>query len=160
MGAAGHDVLIRPAAAADLAPVLTLLAAAGLPEAGLPAHVETVLVAGEGGAVVGCAALEIYGGDALLRSVTVAKDCRGQGLGARLTKAALELAGARGIRRVFLLTTDADAYFATQGFTSVERDTAPTSIRASDEFASACPASAKLLLRRIDGSRIPGKKAG
>ncbi|HMQ35080.1 MAG TPA: GNAT family N-acetyltransferase, partial [Chloroflexaceae bacterium] len=110
-----------PAMPADLPAVLELLAASNLPRDGLAEHFDAAVVARDGAAVVGSAALELYGEAALLRSVAVAEGLRGQGLGRELTTAALELARARGVRRVYLLTTTAEGYFPSFGFAPVSR---------------------------------------
>src|SRR6266446_423148 len=68
----------------DLAAVFGLLEQSGLPKDGLADHVATTLVARDGGRIVGSAALELYGTAALLRSVSVEPERRGQGLGQRL----------------------------------------------------------------------------
>ncbi|HJZ49735.1 MAG TPA: GNAT family N-acetyltransferase, partial [Roseiflexaceae bacterium] len=80
----------------DLPAVLALLERSGLPRDGLSEHVATTLVARSGDAIVGSAALELYGGAALLRSVAVDSALRGQGLGQRLTRAALDVARQHG----------------------------------------------------------------
>ncbi|MGH7319149.1 MAG: GNAT family N-acetyltransferase [Candidatus Rokuibacteriota bacterium] len=52
------------------------------------------------------AAIELYDGAALLRSVAVEAERRGEGLGQNLTRAALELARERGAKTVYLLDGD------------------------------------------------------
>jgi arsenate reductase len=129
--------------------IAAFLTANGLPLAGLAEHATQLLVAREGGRVIGTAALEIYGRDALLRSVAVDAATRGTGLGQRLTHAALERARQRGVSRVFLLTETAAAFFPKFGFTSIERSSVPESIRGTIEFASACPASAHVMVLNL-----------
>ena len=138
-------IQLVPAAPADLPAVLALLTASGLPQDGLAEHFDAAVVARDGAAVVGSAALELYGEAALLRSVAVAEGLRGQGLGRELTTAALELARARGVRRVYLLTTTAEGYFPSFGFAPVSRAEVEPAVLASVEFAGACPASAAVL---------------
>lgn len=134
-----------PAMPADLPAVLELLAASNLPRDGLAEHFDAAVVARDGAAVVGSAALELYGEAALLRSVAVAEGLRGQGLGRELTTAALELARARGVRRVYLLTTTAETYFPAFGFAPIARAEVEPAVQASVEFAGACPASAAVM---------------
>lgn len=134
--------ILASAAAADLPSILDLLRRSALPEDGLAEHLGSALVVREGGRLVGCAALEIHGGAALLRSVAVDPARRGEGLGVRLTEAALELARRRGIRQVFLLTTTAGGFFPRFGFRPIGREQVPEAVRGSIEFVSACPASA------------------
>jgi arsenate reductase (thioredoxin) len=143
------EAAIVQAAPNETPEVLSFLAAYGLPAAGLAEHASAVLVARHGGGLVGTAALEIYGSDALLRSVAVDPTRRGTGLGQRLTRAALDLARQRGARRVFLLTETAPAFFPRFGFADVERSRVPDSIRGTVEFASACPASARAMVLEL-----------
>ena len=133
----------------DIPEILAFLAANGLPAAGLAEYVTDLLVAREGGHLVGTAALEVYGREALLRSVAVAGTLRGTGLGQRLTRAALALARRRDVARLFLLTETAAAFFPRFGFADIERSLVPESIRQTVEFASACPASARVMVTEL-----------
>ncbi|PYP00345.1 MAG: GNAT family N-acetyltransferase [Gemmatimonadetes bacterium] len=140
---------ITAATPADLPAVLELIDASGLPRAGLDNHVATTLVARESSRIVGTAALELYGGSALLRSVAVAAAVRGQGLGQRLTTAALELASRHGVRTVYLLTETAGEFFPKLGFTMIERSAVDPAVQVSQEFTTACPASALVMAKQI-----------
>ena len=102
---------IRAAAAADLPHALALLAAAGLPTAGVAEHFpERFLVASDptSGDLAALAGVEVHGVYGLLRSVAVGADARGQGLGQALSAAAVDRARREGLRELFLLTTTAD----------------------------------------------------
>ena len=101
------------------------------------------------GRVVGVAGLETHGDDALLRSVAVDEDYRGQGLGALLLEAVVERAQRLGLGSVYLLTTDARDYFARHGFADCPRDKAPPAIGASWEFTTGCPATAAFMRRAV-----------
>ncbi len=136
---------IAPANATDLPAIHALLRTSALPLDGVDAHLATTLAAREGERVVGCAAIEPYDGAALLRSVAVAPDHRGTGLGSRLTRAALDLARARGARTVYLLTTTAEDYFPRFGFRPVQRAAVDPAVRGSVEFTTACPESARAM---------------
>jgi amino-acid N-acetyltransferase len=142
------DVEIAHAAETDRDAVLALLAAEGLPTAGLLEHFDAAIVARCAGEVVGSAALELYEDGALLRSVAVAARMRGTGLGARLTTTALARARAHGMPAVYLLTTTADGFFPRFGFARIARADVPPSVQASVEFRSACPASA-VVMRKL-----------
>ncbi len=146
-------VSIQVAEASDLPAVLALLDRSGLPRDGLAEHLGTTLAARENGAIVGCAAVEVYGSAALLRSVAVEVTRRGEGLGERLTEAALGLARERGVQEVFLLTETAAGFFPRFGFRSIERNAVPAIVQASVEFTSACPASAMVMVRTEGLSR-------
>jgi amino-acid N-acetyltransferase len=141
---------IAHASAADLTPILALLARTDLPPDGLRDHLATTLVARSGQAIVGCAALELYGAAALLRSVAVEPSHQGQGLGQQLTRAALDLARQHGVHEVYLLTTTAGAFFPRFGFEPVARTDVPAAVQQSVEFTSACPVSALVMRLRLD----------
>jgi amino-acid N-acetyltransferase len=51
----------------------------------------------------------------------------------------------RGVEQVFLLTETAPVFFGRLGFSDVDRAAVPDTIRATVEFASACPASARVM---------------
>lgn len=140
---------ITAATPADLPAVLDLIDASGLPHAGLDQHVATTLVVRENSRIVGTAALELYGGAALLRSVAVAAALRGQGLGQRLTTAALDLARQRGVHTVYLLTETAGAFFPKFGFKTIGRRDVDPAVQVSQEFTTACPASAMVMAKQI-----------
>ena len=129
--------------------MLALLAASGLPTAGLREHLDSAYIARRGARVVGTAALEVYAGGALLRSVAVDETERGGGLGRLLTERAIGEADARELAAVYLLTTTAEEYFTRFGFSIVAREQVPDSLRASVEFQSACPASATVMRKTL-----------
>src|SRR6188768_2676826 len=99
--------IIAPASSTDLDAIVALLVASKLPTEGLAAHLANALVVRDGMTVVGVAALELYPGGALLRSVAIDGAVRGRGLGQRLVEAALARARQAGVAAVFLLTETA-----------------------------------------------------
>ena len=123
-----------------------LLSRARLPIEGLEEQFPTAFVLAERqGAIVGVAGLERYDDLGLLRSVVVAEQSRGSGVGRRLVRNRLDAATTAGIRRVFLLTTTAGSYFERLGFVPTERSKVPPPLALSVEFAHACAASATCL---------------
>jgi len=102
------------------------------------------------GAAIGYAGLEIYGADALLRSVVVDPTRRRAGLGRAIVEATLAEARRLGATRAFLLTTTAMDFFARLGFAIVERAAAPAAILATRQAAGLCPSSAPLMAKAID----------
>jgi amino-acid N-acetyltransferase len=143
-------VIVEAARARDLPDVRVLLERHALPLAGVDDHVQTMLVARDESQIVGTAALELYGDDALLRSVAVDSRRQGQGIGQQLTEAALQLARTHGVEQVFLLTTTAEAFFQRLGFETIARGAVPASVQTSIEFQSACPASAVVMRKRLE----------
>lgn len=66
----------------------------------------TFWVVDEEGEIVGCACLEIYSPKiAELRSLAVREDCRGKGYGAALVNTAVEVAKARNIPQILVVTS-------------------------------------------------------
>jgi amino-acid N-acetyltransferase len=140
---------IEPARSDDLPAILALLAQHHLPAADLERHLDSALVARDGDQVVGCAAIERYGDAGLLRSVAVDDARRGTGIGGRLTAAALDLARARGLATLYLLTDTAEAFFPRFGFQRVARDAVAAAVRQSVEFNGACAETAVAMVRTL-----------
>lgn len=140
---------LRPATAQDLPRVHALLTENRLPLDGVDACLDCFVVAEHDGALVGVAGTERCGAGeyALLRSVAVADAWKGKGLGRALVVRAIADAEARGARALYLLTTTAEHYFPSFGFRQTERSAVPAVVQATVEFASACPASAVVMMR-------------
>ena len=133
----------------ELGAVRALLDRVGLPSADLgraSADVRTVELAG---ATVGCVAVERHGAFGLLRSLAVAPEARGRGLGPKLVEAAERVAADRQLAAVYLLTTTAAPFFEALGYAHVERDRVPEAVRRSSEFAGVCPASATVMAKQL-----------
>jgi len=143
---------IEPARTSDRLAIEALLVANLLPTDGFELALGTAVVAREKGRIVGCAAVEPYGPVGLLRSVCVAEPLRGLGLGSRLVDRAEAVAAARGIAELFLLTETAADWFTRRGYQPGAREAAPAALLGSPEFTVACPVSAALLRKRLDGA--------
>jgi mannose-6-phosphate isomerase-like protein (cupin superfamily) len=59
-----------------------------------------------------------------------------------------------GVEQLYLLTTDAERYFATLDFKRIERSEAPAQIQATTQFRSLCPQSAVCMARDISADVI------
>jgi amino-acid N-acetyltransferase len=140
---------IEPARPEDADDVCRLLERNHLPVDGLQDHLATTLVARENGKIIGSAALEVYTDGALLRSVAVAPEAQGQGLGHRLTEAAVRMAATVNVPAIYLLTTTAERFFPRFGFERIARTDVPATVQASIEFTSACPASAVVMRKSL-----------
>jgi amino-acid N-acetyltransferase len=140
-----EEVTLRRARPDELAEVLVLARGARLLESGIAEAFGSFVVATAGRRVVGACGLEDYGACALMRTVVVAEDFRGRGVGRDLVAAALATAAAVPFESVFLLTTDAGGFFAKLGFRPYPRASAPSPIRMSWEFRSGCPDTALLM---------------
>jgi amino-acid N-acetyltransferase len=101
--------------------------------------------------VIGAIGLEVYGRAALLRSAVVATSWQSAGIGRELVTAVLREAERLGVTEIFLLTTTAGDYFPRFGFTRTDRREVPEPLLASEELRGACPASAVVMRRRLQG---------
>src|SRR4051812_49431 len=137
------SAIIREAKAADLPSIHRLLEANELPTVGVAESIDGFLVAENGGDIVGVIGLEACCREyALLRSTVVASEWRSRGLGRQLVERAIATAESRGVQALYLLTTTAERYFPSFGFATVTRAEVPPEVQATEEFRSACPASA------------------
>ena len=96
-------------------------------------------------ALMGTGGLEFYGSKALLRSLAVSPELRGQQLGKQIVNDLLQHARLAGIQEIYLLTETAFYFFQKLGFTEVLRDQVPEVIKASSEFTHLCPSTAQVM---------------
>ena len=141
---------IERATAGDLPAVAALLGSAGLPLDGVAEAFASGVVAREAGRIVGCAAVELHGQAALIRSVAVVPAERGHGLGSALVAAVEGLARDSGALDAYLLTETAEAWFPRFGYASIPRVDAEPAIGASIEFTAACTETCATFHRSLD----------
>lgn len=144
------DPDITTARSADLVDVQRLLDAAKLPHQDVTAAMlSNYLLARRGRVLIGVIGLEPYGSVGLLRSLAVAGEERGRGLGIALTRALERRAGDLGIKDLYLLTTTAEGFFGRLGYRRVPRTDAPPEIQGTTEFRELCAESSALMVRRL-----------
>ncbi|MCU0916128.1 MAG: N-acetyltransferase [Planctomycetes bacterium] len=91
-------------------------------------NLQTFLVAELDGKVVGCCALEVIWSDlAEIKSLAVAHENRGAGVGTALIAVALEQARYLGVPRLFALTLE-PGFFERVGFSVVPKDDLPMKV--------------------------------
>jgi amino-acid N-acetyltransferase len=161
-GAAGEPVVatLRAAEPRDMEAILALLQGSGLPTADLPSARVEFVVACEGTRIVGVGGLERFDQAGLLRSVAVAPDRRGAGIGPMIVGHLEARARARGLPELVLLTQTAKDFFEWQGYRVIERLRAPSSVQDSEEFRSLCPDSAFCMSKRMTESHSLGRSHG
>jgi amino-acid N-acetyltransferase len=145
-------VQIGKALPEDLPQILALLERCGLPFQGVAEARETTVVARKEGKIIGCAALEVYGPVALLRSVAVDPAHQGQALGSTLVQRQVQDAQHLDVHRIYLFTETACDYFPRFGFRLIDRSDVPPEIHTSVEWEVACPASAQAMVLRLGAS--------
>ena len=127
-----------------------LLQAQGLPVADITdAHLEDFFYVGSDGSPTGLVGLELYGTDALLRSLVVDESARSKGLGARLVNHAEQYAVLKSVQSIYLLTTTAESFFKPLGYERIDRSRAPPSIQQTREFANLCPSSSAFMVKSL-----------
>lgn len=140
-------IVLERATPADAPAIAALLVAAELPHGDIDPQARHFLVAREHGVVVGAVGAEVCGDDALLRSLVVASTHRGEGVAAALLRRLDVEAAAWGVKRWWLLTTSARAFFEARGFRVTPRAEAPPAIRSTGQFSGGCCATALCLSR-------------
>ncbi|MFK7732841.1 MAG: arsenic resistance N-acetyltransferase ArsN2 [Pseudomonadales bacterium] len=134
----------------ELAAVNRLLIKNDLPDSDLTEEsMAHFLCYGNAASPDGVIGLELYGDDALLRSLVVNENSRKTGCGTILVNAIESLACELGVRNLYLLTTTAEDYFARKGYRLIDRAEVSDGIRASSEFSSLCPSSAAVMRKPL-----------
>jgi amino-acid N-acetyltransferase len=136
----------RPAAVK----VMKLLAACSLPNSDISEEkLEHFFGCGSESNPRGVVGVELYGDVALLRSLAVDAQARGRGCGKRLVHEIERHAAQNGAKRLYLLTTTAEIFFAGLGYAKVDRSSVPDPIKATSEFSALCPTSAAVMAKRL-----------
>ena len=143
---------IRKALPTDLQDIFQLLEMNELPTVGVQQHLHQFLVWENTteSQIGGCIGLEVYGQDALLRSLSVHPQHQGKGIGSHLLSSIIENAKMMNIKNLFLLTTTADMFFERHHFTGINRDAVSGGVKESVEFRSVCPSTAICMTRNLD----------
>jgi len=129
--------------------VRPLLLGADLPASDLADPLEHFFGCGAVDDPDGIVGLELFDGEALLRSLVVRDSARTRGCGSALVAAAEEHARHAAVERIWLLTETAEEFFRRRGYRKAERIVAPPAIRQTSEFSALCPASAVLMTRHL-----------
>jgi amino-acid N-acetyltransferase len=95
--------------------------------------------------LVGITGLENFSKYGLLRSVAVVEEYKGKGFGKTMCNLTMEKAKELGVEELYLLTTTAEKFFESIGFSTIEKDLAPGFIQSTTEFKALCPASAAFM---------------
>ena len=146
---------IRKASRADSEGICRLLEIVELPTDGVVEIVDHFLVwkstLGEEmePTIRGCIGLEVYGNNALLRSLAVHPIYQRQGIGTKLTHSVIQYARKLGINTLFLLTETAQGFFERHEFSVTSREEVPESVQQSVEFRYVCPSSAVCMSKSI-----------
>lgn len=133
----------------EIRDAVAVLEAAGLPTADVDDRGVHLFRVERGGRTIGIGGLERYDEAALLRSIVVAEDARGQGVGTAICRGLEREARRRGAERAYLLTTDAAGFFERIGYERCGREDVPGRIARSRQFTELCPSSATCLRKSL-----------
>ncbi|WPU95360.1 arsenic resistance N-acetyltransferase ArsN2 [Mucilaginibacter sabulilitoris] len=130
--------------------IVQMLNSAKLPAGDLPESLANFLVAlNDDGIVMGTAGLEVYGDDALLRSLVVLPKHRGKGVANHLITEIENLARHHKVNTIYLLTETAQRYFSRKAYHEINREAASKQVQASSEFSHVCPVSAVVMKKQL-----------
>jgi amino-acid N-acetyltransferase len=140
---------IRSATGRDAGGIRGLLEQSGLPTNDLAASDPEFVVAFEDEEIIGVGALQRFGTAALVRSVAVASNRRGAGIGRSVVLELEHRASELHIPMLVLLTQTARPFFERLGYREIDRNRAPPDVQTSEEFRSLCPASATCMAKEL-----------
>jgi amino-acid N-acetyltransferase len=142
---------LQTATREDAESIRILLERSGLPTSDLASSKPEFVVAYEGSALIGAGALQRFDGVALLRSVAVASSRRGRGIGRLIVQELERRARVAQVTELLLLTQTAERFFEHQGYRTIDRQSVPRAVQASEEFRSLCPTSATCMSKTCSG---------
>lgn len=151
VGVSAADYGLDSIQASPLSPAMrALLEEAGLPVDDLaPNHGIEFFVAGPPDRPDGVVGLDRPGSVGLLRSLAVASNARGRGLGTALVAAVEQHARASGLSTLYLLTTTADRFFEALGYSRIAREAAPIAVTQTAQFSALCPSTAVFMSKTL-----------
>lgn len=137
----------------EIESVKALLISHDLPIEGVEENADNFLVAFDNERLIACAGIERVGTAALLRSVAVAGDRRGTGLGRQIVSVLLDKARSEGTGEIVLLTTTARDFFAEKlGFAVTARERFDATFRESAEWNLPRCSSAVVMHKNLSNS--------
>lgn len=99
--------------------------------------------------LIAIAALEMYGLNAVLRSVAVHHAHQNLGYGKQMVRFLENKAIEKGIKNLFLLTSTAADFFKKLAYLPQQRDLCPPDIQSSAQFREICPLSASCFSKKL-----------
>jgi amino-acid N-acetyltransferase len=151
---------LRTATEQDARAICALLENNGLPISDLASSKPEFVVACQGEEVIGTGAVQRFGSAALLRSVAVASNWRGRGMGHAIVTELERFAQTSRVTQLILLTQTASRFFEHQGYRVIDREGVPLEVRTSEEFRVLCPASAVCMAKPLGAPVVSGPPHG
>lgn len=142
-------LIIKPAETVQLEEIQHLLKNSGLPFEDIGIHLNNFLCVMNYEKIIAVGGLEIYDDVALLRSLAVTERKRNEGIGQMIYSALIDHAKTKNINTIYLLTETAEKFFLKNGFTKVDRNKIPDTIKNTHEYKVLCAESAIVLMKNI-----------
>ncbi len=143
------DYKIEKAQSSELGQIKVLLEENGLLFEGTENNLENFWVAKITGKVVGCAGMEIYGKNFLLRSFVVHPEYRNSYIALNLYKKVSQAAKDKNLKRAYLLTLTIGDYVGEFGFKEIGREEVDKEVLESVEFKADCCKKAKVFVKKM-----------
>ena len=144
-----ETINLKPAETVQLEEIQKLLKNSGLPFEDINNHLNNFLCMMNNEEIIAVGGMEIYDDVSLLRSLAVTEGKRNEGLGQLIYFALIEHAKTKNIKSIYLLTETAEKFFIKNGFTKVERNIIPETIKNTYEYKKLCAESAIVLMKNI-----------
>ena len=144
--------IMGPGSVVDEVKIKQILAAGDLPYQDIsPSQLQHFLIVKDDktSTLAGVVGLEQKDAVGLLRSLTVAKSYRRQGLAIQLVKKIEEYARSQKVATLYLLTLTAEDFFAKRGYQTADRKSAPPVLQETTEFKSLCPETAVCMKKHL-----------
>lgn len=138
-------LIIEDAKMQDIPHIEVMLAKAKLPIVGVRRHIAHFRLGKYEQKVVAVGGLELYGEQALLRSIVVDPEHRNKAYGRKIVNDLREMAQLAGIHDLYLKTVTASLFFEDLGFRELSFDQIPTSLKASSQFRGSNSAFATVM---------------
>lgn len=139
---------IVPASQNSFSAAITLLKKNNLPTEDIDPG-KQLFVIEEGDEVVATVAVEYDYNSALLRSLSVAEEKRGLGLGKELVDFIEDYMNKQDVQAIYLLTTTAADFFQKRGYKIIDRSNVPEFIQNTREYSVLCASSSTLMKKEL-----------
>lgn len=144
-----NTLTFEDASMRDVPAIEVILAKAKLPIVGVRRHIAHFRLGKHDGKIVALGGLELYGEQALLRSIVVDPEQRNKAYGKQLVNDLCQIAHQSGVQDLYLKTVSAQRFFDGLGFAELAYDQVPASLKQSSQFRGSCPASATVMRRAM-----------
>jgi len=139
----------RDAVVQDIEQIENLLKKYNLPVNDIMEYIDNFVVSEQGNNIIGVGGYENLGEIALIRSIAVAQEYRGESVGVNIYHLLEKKIIHIGIKEAYLLTETAADYFKKIGFTIIKRTSIPEAVTITKQFKELCPSTAIIMFKEL-----------